>query len=251
MRSIYITGGAGVGIGPEERKLRVERILKELEAVASPETRLEVVSTDKGPAGMECRYDVVLAVPYIVKKIKEIADKADAIIVNCFGDPGVEAAREITDVPVIGPGSSSMALAQLLGHKFSVVTILSRLIPLIEERATEVGITKLASVRAIDIPVGELKDSQAKTVEQVVKESIRAIEDDGAHVIVLGCTGMTGLGEQVKQELAKQNYNVPVLDPIIVALKVAEALVDIKLSHSKLTYPQPPQKLRTGVIESK
>ena len=238
MRSIYI-------INPLITKDFEEMTLREAEAAASPKTRLRVVSIDKGPVSIECRYDEALAVPYILKKVKEIEDKADAIIINCFGNPGVDAAREITDVLIIGPGTSAMALAQLLGHNFSVVTVLSTLAPLAEEIAKKLGTTKLTSVRAVDIPVLELED-RVNTVEKLAKESVRAVEDDGAHVIVMGCTGMAGLAEQVKHELANRGYNIPVLDPAIVSLKLAEILVDMKTSHSRLTYPLPPEKERTG-----
>ncbi len=240
MKSIYI-------INPLTDKEFEEMTFREVEPAASAETQLRVVSIDKGPASIECRYDEVIAAPYVVKKVREVADKADAIIINCFGDVAVDAAREVTDVPIIGPGTSSMALAQLLGHNFSVVTVLSRLAPLIDTIAAELGTTKLASVRAVipDIPVLELKD-RAKTVEKLTKESVKAIEEDGAHVIVLGCTGMAGLADQLKHELADQGYKVPVLDPLIVALKLAEILVDMKTSQSRLTYPPPPEKERTG-----
>jgi len=238
MKSIYI-------INPLTDKEFEEMTIREVEPAASAETQLRVVSIDKGPASIECRYDEVIAGHYAVKKVREVADKADAIIINCFGDVAVDAARELTDIPVIGPGSSSMALAQLLGHNFSVVTVLSRLAPLIDKIAAKLGTTKLTSVRAVDIPVLELKD-RPKTVEKLTKESIKAIEDDRAHVIVLGCTGMAGLADQVKHELANQGYNIPVVDPLVVALKFAEILVDMKTSHSKLTYPPPPEKERTG-----
>jgi len=238
MKSIYI-------INPLTDKEFEEMTRREVEPAASAETQLRVVSIDKGPVSIECRYDEVLASVYAVKKVREVADKADAIIINCFGDVAVDAAREVTDVPIIGPGSSSMALAQLLGHNFSVVTVLSRLAPLIDTIAAELGTTKLTSTRAVDIPVLELKD-RAKTVEKLTKESMKAIEDDGAHVIILGCTGMAGLADQLKHELAKQGYNIPVVDPLIVALKLAEILVDMKTSQSRLTYPPPPEKERTG-----
>ena len=238
MKSIYI-------INPLTTKEFEKMTLREVEPAASAETQLRVVSIDKGPASIECRYDEVIASPYVVKKVREVADKADAIIINCFGDVAVDAAREVTDVPIIGPGSSSMALAQLLGHNFSVVTVLSRLAPLIDTIAAELGTTKLTSTRAVDIPVLELED-RAKTVEKLTKESVKAIEEDGAHVIVLGCTGMAGLADQLKHELAEQGYNIPVVDPLIVALKLAEILVDMKTSQSRLTYPPPPEKERTG-----
>ena len=237
MKSIYI-------INPLITKEFEQMTLREAEPAASPETQLRVVSIDKGPASIECRYDEIIAAPYVVKKVREVADKADAIIINCFGDVAVDAAREITDVPIIGPGTSTMALAQLLGHIFSAVVPTSGGNLIIKRIAAKLGTTKLASVRAVDIPVLELLN-EAKLVEKMTKAAVKAIEDDGAHVIVLGCTGMAGLADQVKHELAGQGYKVPVLDPLVVALKFAEILVDMKTSHSKLTYPPPPEKERT------
>ena len=95
------------------------------------------------------------------------------------------------------------------------------------------------------MPVLELND-RAKTLEHLIVESVNTIKNDGAHIIVLGCTGMAGLAEQLKLGLAKQGYEVPVLDPAIVSLKIAENLVDMKISHSRLTYPQTPEKERKG-----
>ena len=240
MKSIYI-------INPLTDKEFEQMTIREAGAAASPETQLRVVSIDKGPASIECRYDEVLAELYVVKKVKEVADKADAIVINCFGDVAVDAAREVTDVPIIGPGTSSMALAQLLGHNFSAVVPTSGGNLIIKRIAAKLGTTKLASVRAVtpDIPVLELLN-EAKLVEKMTEAAVKAIEDDGAHVIVLGCTGMAGLADQVKHELADQGYSIPVLDPLIVALKLAEILVDMKISQSRLTYPPPPEKERTG-----
>ena len=83
-------------------------------------------------------------------------------------------------------------------------------------------------------------------MDRMVQKAIEAVEEDGAHVIVLGCTGLAGLAEQVKAGLSKAGHEVPVIDPASTALKVAEALVDAKLTHSKRTYPQPPQKEVVG-----
>ena len=238
MKSIYI-------INPLITKEFEEMTRREAEAAISPETQLQVVNIDKGPASIECSYDEVIAGPYVVKKVREVADKADAIIINCFGDVAVEAAREIIDVPIIGPGTSTMALAQLLGYNFSVVVPTSGGNLIIRRTAAKLGTTKLASVRAVtpDIPVLELQD-EPKVVEKMTEASVKAIEEDGAHVIVLGCTGMAGLADKVKHQLVDQGYNIPVLDPLIVALKLAEILVDMKTSHSRLTYPPPPEKER-------
>jgi allantoin racemase len=136
-----------------------------------------------------------------------------------------------------------MHVAAMLGHKFSVVTILERLIPLIEHSATKTGQAEwLASVRTVNMPVLELDDHD-KLLTALVAESVKAVREDGAHVIIFGCTGMAGLAAKVEEGLKKNGItDVPVIDPAVLAVKIAEALADMGLSHSKRTYPAPPEK---------
>jgi allantoin racemase len=126
MKSIYI-------INPLTDKEFEQMTIREVKPAASAETQLHVVRIDKGPASIECCYDKVIAGPYVVKKVREVADKADAIIINCFGDVALDAAREITDVPIIGPGTSTMALAlshsPLPGHPSPLIPFLLPLNP--------------------------------------------------------------------------------------------------------------------------
>lgn len=205
------------------------------------ETQLDTVRIDKGPASIESRYDEVLACPSIVKRVVEAeADGVDAVVINCFGDPGVRASREMVKIPVVGPCESSMLVASSLCNKFSVLTIVNNVIPLIEENAMIYGLSsKVASVRAIDIPVLELHSDREKTVEALCEEGRKAIGEDGAEVLILGCTGMTGMAERIEKELG-----VFVLDPLPTALKFAETLACLGLTHSKITYPMPPEKQR-------
>jgi len=105
---------------------------------------------------------------------------------------------------------------------------------------------KLASARSIDLPVLDLEKGRDQFVARMVDQAAEAIEKDGAHVIVLGCTGLAGLDQQVENGLREKGHDVPVIDPASIALKIAEALVDAKLAHSKRTYPFPPAKEIVG-----
>jgi allantoin racemase len=216
----------------------------ELLPAARPDTELSVVSLDKGPVSTESAYEAALAAPDTVAKIVQAEkDGVDAVIADCMSDPGVEEAREKVSIPVIGPAEASMHIAAMLGHRFSVVPVLERLIPAFHHHATKTGLTQqLASVRAVDIPVLEL-DDRPRLLKALVEKSVRAVTDDGAHVILFGCTGMAGLAKEVEEGLRENGItDVPVIDPAILALKVAEALADMGLSHSKRTYPAPPEK---------
>jgi allantoin racemase len=229
---------------PLTTKAFEEMTLQELSPVARPDTELSVVCLDKGPASIESRHEEALAVLDTVAKIVQAEkDGVDAVISDCMGDPGVEEAREMVSIPVIGPAETSMHVAAMLGHKFSVVTILERLIPLIDHSATKTGQTeRLASVRTVDIPVLQLDDHD-RLLKALVDESVKAVREDGAHVIIFGCTGMAGLAAKVEEGLRKNGItDVPVIDPAVLAVKIAEALADMGLSHSKRTYPAPPAK---------
>lgn len=140
-----------------------------------------------------------------------------------------------------------MHVASMLGHRFSVVTVVDSLIPAFDHHALKTGLTgQLASVRTVNIPVLEL-DDHARLLAALLGKSLEAVREDGAHVIILGCTGMAGMAVGVEEGLKKEGISdVPVIDPTTLAVKVAEAFVDIGLSHSKRTYPPPPEKKIIG-----
>jgi len=223
-------------------------ILEEFRAVARPDTEISNVFLDSGPASVESAYDNVLAGPDIVANVRAAEKEGvDAVIINCMDDPALEAAREVSSIPVIGPCEVSMHLAAMLGHRFSVLGVLERVTGVFEQKARKYGVgDRLASVRALGLPVLALTEDREQFVVRAVDEAVGAIEEDGAHVIVLGCTGLAGLAEQIQNALHDKGYDVPVIDPARTALKIAESLVDLKLTHSKRTYPYPPQKEIVG-----
>ena len=101
-------------------------------------------------------------------------------------------------------------------------------------------------MRAINIPVLEMGEDLERVTRAVIEESIRAVREDGAHIIVPGCTEMIGMAPVVQEGLVERSCEVPVIDPPAVAVKLAEGLVDIGLTHSKRTYPLPPDKEIVG-----
>jgi len=219
-------------------------VLEQLLPVASPDTELSAVFLDKGPASIESTYESALAAIGVVAKIVEAEQEGvDAVVANCMDDPGVEAAREMVSIPVIGPVETSMHVAAMLGHRFSVIGVLEADERPFFDHATRVGLaSRFASVRAVNIPVLELGDRE-RTLTALVEQSVRAVKEDGAHVLIFGCTGMTGMAGDVEEGLRRQGItDVPVIDPAILAFKMAEALAGMGLSHSKRTYPTPPKK---------
>ena len=200
-----------------------------LRRFARKDTSIKVVSLKDGPSSLETFQSMVSVCPAIIELVKSIESDYDAIMINCFGDPCVEAIREIVNVPVLGPGETSMMIASLLGHKFSVVSPTKKTALQVESRVRALGIEqRFASAVGLDIAVLDLERDVKKTVKAVVKASEKAVRD-GAEVIALGCTGLAYMADEIRKRL-----NVPLIEPASLALKVAETLVDLRLKHSKV-----------------
>lgn len=226
----------------------VPAVFEQYSAAARPGTEMSLATLDKGPPSIECRYDEALAVPDVIAKVVRAEQEGmDAAIIDCMGDPGLDAAREKVSMPVIGPAETSLHVAAMLAHRFSVVTVLDTLIPAFDHHALRAGLTsRMASVRTVGIPVLEL-DDHSRLLEALVEQSVRAVKEDRAHLLILGCTGMAGLVTGLLAGLEHHGItDVPVIDPTVLAVKVAEALVDLRLRHSKRTYPTPPEKQIVG-----
>lgn len=220
---------------------------KEFRSYAFTGTEVSVTHLDYGPASVESELDEALCIPDFLRKAQEAeAEGYDAVISDCFGDPGVKPAREVLKIPVIGAAEASMHFAATLGHRFSVVTVLPNILPMIENLAKLYGLeNKLASVRSVDIPVLELENKE-KTIRALHKEMLAAIKEDNAHVIVLGCTGMMGVAKECEKLLKQDGYEVPVVNAAAASLKFIEALTAMGLKPSRLTSMTPPEKTRTG-----
>lgn len=199
------------------------------QGVADPTTEVEVVGVERGPTSIETFHDAVYAGPEILRLVREKHDTVDAIVVNCFADPAVDAAREITDKVVLGPAETSMSVALHLGARFSVVSVLPNTPYWVGWQARRLGIeSRLASAIGVDIPVLEIDDAAEVTANEIVKAAELAIKRDGAEVIILGCTGMVSVAQAVRERLP-----IPVVEPAATTLKMAELLVKLGLHHHR------------------
>jgi allantoin racemase len=220
----------------------------DFEPIARVDTHVGHSELDMGPASIESEFDEAIALPDTIAKILQAErDGADAVVIDCMGDPCMGAGREVTSIPVLGPAHTAMHVAALLAHSFSIVTVLDSVIPMLEDLAAKYGLAgMLASVRSVDIPVLDLND-HARMMDALEEESVKAIEQDGAHAIVFGCTGMRGCAEALKDRLEALGYEgIPVIDPVLTAFKIAEALVDLELAPSTRTYGRPREKATPG-----
>ena len=220
----------------------LERRKKILQSHAQKDTAVEITDVECGPRSIESAYEEYLSVPETAKKaVQAEKDGFDGVILGCFGDPGLDALRELVCIPVVGPGQTAMHVAAMLGRRFSIVTVLASAVPSLERLAKVVGLDRrLTSVRAVDIPVLELRQNIDTTTNRMIEESQKAIRDDNADVIVLGCMSMAFLGVSDRMQ---KSLGIPVVNPAFVSLKVLEGLVSSGLSQSKKVYPFPPKKV--------
>jgi allantoin racemase len=154
----------------------------------------------------------------------------DAVILAGFGEHGKDALQEMLSVPVLDIAECAAHVAHLIGRRFSVITTLARSIPAIEDRLTLAGlVAHCASVRACGLGTAEIDADPPAAVQVIVDEAARAITEDGADVICLGCAGMAGVTEAISAKLG-----VPAVDGVAAAVALAQALVGLALSTSKV-----------------
>lgn len=207
-----------------------------LNQFVSNDTFIKRVQLDKGPRSIERFFDVAYAAPELLRIVKNQAHKFDGIIINCFADPGLAAARELTQKPVLGPAQTSMSVASILAPKFSVLAPSKNSPSWVEQQARMYGLTdKLVSVVGISIPVLELESNPSVTVSQLVEKGRQEIETNNAEAIVLGCTGMATLAQSVESQI-----EVPLIEPAATTVAFAESLIKLGLSHNRgLQYLEP------------
>lgn len=222
-----------------------DQILTEAHSFLGAQADARVSCLPYGPASIESFYDETLAGPAIVSEVvRAEAQGAEGVFITCFGDPAVPAARELVDIPVVGGFEPAVTAALNLGERFSVVTVLENVVPMISGLAARMGIrSRLASIEVIDTPVLELHDSDA-LLESLYEASCRAL-DAGADVLVLGCTGMLGVAAALQARLESERVRVPVVDPTGAALGLLVAMHSMGLRPSRRTYMPPPEKERT------
>ncbi|TDV20945.1 aspartate/glutamate racemase family protein [Paraburkholderia caballeronis] len=199
-------------------------------AVVAPGTEVVAVSPPMGPPSIEGYYDEALATPGLLAEIEAgERDGFDGYVIACFGDPGLYAARELARGPVVGIAEAAMHAASVLAPGFSVVTTLARTRGMAWHLAERYGMTRFCrNVRAIDVAVLELDEPGSSARLAIVDECRRALDEDGADAIVLGCAGMTTLCAQIEDALA-----VPVVDGVTAAVKWVEGLVALRLVTAK------------------
>lgn len=198
----------------------------------------------EGSVTIESEFDEVFSAPAVVELAVSQAQerKINGVFVNCFGDPGVRAVREKLQVPTFGGFEPAIYLGLGLGDTLGIVTVLKNVVPMIRGAIARTGLERrVISVRTLDMPVLELQDRE-KLMASLYEESRKAIEEDGVSVLIMGCTGIVGVCDEMRQRLLAEGYDVPVLEAAQCAVTLTELYARMGLYQSRQTYMPPPEK---------
>jgi allantoin racemase len=233
-------------VNPNTTASMTRRIGAAARAAARPGTEIVALNPPDGPVSIEGYYDEAFSVPGLLAEIRAAEASAgppDAVVVACFDDTGLEAARTVARGPVIGIGEAAFHVASLLAHRFSVVTTLARSVAAIENNLLRYGLERrCARVRASEVPVLALDEPGSDARARISAEIGRALDHDRAEAIVLGCAGMADLARDLSAE-----HGVPVVDGVAAAVGLAETLVALGLRTSRReSYAAPGPKPYLG-----
>ena len=229
-------------VNPNSSPTVTGAIMGSARRAAAAGTELIPVTTKGGTRNIDSAFADYLSGSYMIRTCLEAVElhRPDAVVLAGFGRVGIDALKEALAVPVVSISEASMAVASLLGHRFTTLTMLQQFVPYQQDLVRLYGFeAKCASVRAIDVNVEECVTDREKTLGQLTTVLKQIVEQDRAEVVILACAGLCGYDAELSERAG-----IPVLDPVCVATKVAESLVALGLRHSKVRkFAVPPQPL--------
>lgn len=217
----------------------VDKARYEYDRAAGRGVRTSYTCLTNGTATIESEFDLALAQPETMREcMRAESDGCDAVVIACFGDPGAAGAKEALAIPVVGEGEAALHLGSLLGRQLSIITVRQETVPFMIAMTARAGLSpRLASVRPVDFGV---MDFGLDCIPDVVAQSEAAVVEDGADVIIMGCTG-TGIDmtAEVSSELTRRlGAFVPVIDPVRAAIGLAEICALHAYRSSERVYPR-------------
>jgi len=223
-----------------------EKLSKELYEKTGGLVKLDYTFVDWGLGSVEIAFDEAVNTLPILEKVKWAEKNGyDAVIIDCMDDPGLTAAKELVNIPVAGALESSTHLASMIGGTFSILSVIPEANHHLREKIRSYGLEgNLTSIRSIGIPVLELEKDLKKTAKAATEAAEKAIVEDGAGAIILGCTGMAELAREIENNLKERGYDVRVIDPLQAAIYTAIAMVLMGVKQSKAVFPKPKEKPR-------
>lgn len=226
-------------INPNTNPRNTKVIADAITAYKTPGIEVDVVNPEKGPIGLESYYHNYLAAVQVHKLVAEAEAKGyNGVVIAAFGDPGIEAAKELANIPVVGITEASYALARLMATKFLVIVSADTAVPRQIRYIKKLGIPDYQfAFRPIGLTVLGVMDDRVSAKDLIAKNCEQSLKETGAELIVMGCSGFSGLRKDLEKQLG-----VPVIDPVVAGVHVCATLAHMGLCQSKLTtFRVPPQ----------
>jgi|LZCG01.1.fsa_nt_gb allantoin racemase len=162
---------------------------------------------------------------------KAAEEGANACIINCFTDPGLEMCADQIKIPVIGVGQAGMLLAKISGARFAVITTEESIVGLIEQNASRYGVAdSLHVVAAIGMPFDEVPKHKEKALKQLTEIGLALLPK--VDTFVLGCTELAEMARPLCHSLSDKQPGVKVINPLRAATHFAQ---DLSLADCNLT----------------
>jgi allantoin racemase len=194
---------------------------------ASSGTSVDVIHLEGVPANIDYYYPMHLMQLAIFEEVRRLEQLGyDAVVVGCCYDPGVRVARELVDIPVVGPLEAAMNHASYFGHSFTVITDHQKARPWLEDLVRLHGAGNCRSVRCIDWYITDMIGDTTAVADDAAEACLQALQDDQAEVVILGCTIIGGCLER-EIMTSGRHRDLPILNPNLLALKAAETLADL------------------------
>lgn len=237
---VYLVPGTGLSSAERDRRERVANDLCSADVT--------VVESDEGPSSIESEVEDAWSALGVVRTLWDLRHEYDAAVVGCFGDPGLRPARELLDLPVIGPCEATVHTATQVADRFTWLTILDATVSKSRAKAHELGMAeKCVSVRSVDAPVETISHDSSALVDRMVQTGREAIEEDDAEALIPGCMSLGFM--QVHDDVERQ-LGVPLIDPVAVSLEQAATWARHGIAQSPATYPSPDLNKLENLLDS-
>ncbi|GLK86157.1 aspartate/glutamate racemase family protein [Ancylobacter defluvii] len=227
-------------INPNTNSRVTGNIRAAVERVIAQATTVRVVNPAEGPFAIENEADRDIAEPHVLALVREsLTSRPDAYVLAAFDDIGLSTARGMVAVPVVGAVEAGIAAARTMGRRFSIVTTVEAALPGIRAQLARHGAADIATARAAGIGVAEAADGTRFARERLLRAIDLAVRTDGADAIMLGSGGLTGCADMLRN-----HTSVPIVDAVLAAVKMAEALAPACQRSYTLRLPEAKTNAR-------
>lgn len=232
MRILYLIPGA-LSKGPKGPGVLLER-QQQLQERAGVEFEWKVREVPDGPCTIESIADEEACIPGTLRAAHQAErDGFNAVVLGCFADPGLERARSILRIPVVGAAESALHLACAIGASYAILTVSDEVVPLIQKAVAGAGLERrMASIRTIGSSVLGVSDARETVVERLIHAGEMALSADGADTLVLGCMSLAFLDLSTTLE---EQLQVPVVCPLAAAMESARRMLRARFRGALLT----------------